>query len=81
MDLRIGWYDYNQRRLGLQGGLQVGLRGDIGEYFKESKVSRWTQEELVRNGQGWLQLKFKEEYMTLQDYSIPYTTHNSKLKS
>ena len=52
-------------------------RGHIEEYCIESKVFI-----RVRNGQGWIQLKLKEEYMTLpgrlQDYSLP---HNSKVKS
>ena len=40
-------------------------RGDLREYFREyfmeSEVFRWTQEEViwVRDGQGWFPLKFK----------------------
>ena len=51
-------------------------RGHIEEYCIKSKVFI-----RVRNGQGWIQLKLKEEYMTLQgrlhDYSLLY---NSKVK-
>ena len=45
------------------------------EYFSESKVFRWTQEEVVRvrNGQGWFQLKLKEEY--LKHFKVGFLPH------
>ena len=55
----------------------------VREYFMESIVFRWTQEEKeiiwVRNGQGWFQLNLKETLQgRLKDYSL---SHNSKDKS
>ena len=37
----------------------MDYRGDIREYFREPKVIRWTQEELVgvKNGQEYMTLK------------------------
>ena len=39
----------------------MDIRGDIREYFRESKVFRWTQEDILRvmNDQGWFQLKLR----------------------
>ena len=37
----------------------MDYRGDIRKYFRESKLFRMTQEDLVGviNGQGWFQMK------------------------
>ena len=42
-----------------KGDIKQDHRGDIRKYFRESKVSRWTQEDLV------VSAEVKEEYMTL----------------
>ena len=54
--------------------------GGIREYFRESKVFRWTQKELVwvRNGQGWFQLELRRSTRPFK-ISKP-TAQNSHLK-
>ena len=52
--------------------------GDIRKYFRESKVFRWTQEELgwVMYGQGWFQLKLRRStwHFKVDFRSILYLT-------